>query len=186
MRLWPLKWMTLVFVLAVAQTVWADFLLSRFVDNLQSRGMILYYAAWVVLLAIPLLNRYLRVVAVYILLFLLARGFSRITDEQDPIRTLYSVLPGLSMGLKIVAPLVVVALLVKALEWVLHSMNLFSKRVTPEEVTDAFNDCLKARKPPAEFRKRLEAMNLKPEETRAWLRKYEERLAAGNGLEETI
>ena len=65
-------------------------------------------------------------------------------------------------------------------------MNLFSKRVTPEEVTDAFNNCLKNREPSEEFRKRLEVMNLKAEETRAWLRKYEERLAAGNDLEETI
>ncbi len=186
MRLWPRKWMALVFVLVIAQTAWADFLLSRFVENIQSRGMLLYYTALVVLLAVPLLNRYLRVVAVYTLLFPLARGFSRITDEQDPIRTLYSALPGVVVGFKLVAPLVVVALLVNALEWVLHSMNLFSKRVTPEEVTDSFNDCLKVRKPPAEFRKRLEAMNLKAEETQAWLRKYEERLAAGNGFEETI
>ena len=98
----------------LAHVVFAEFRVLKFEDSLQSRGMMLYYTGWVVLLAMPLLNRYLKIVALYPLSFLLARGFMRITDEQDPVRAVYSMLPGIDVGIKVALPLVTVALVWKA------------------------------------------------------------------------
>lgn len=176
----------LVFLLLVAQTVWADFMLTRFIDNVQSRGMMLYFTAWVVLLSIPLLNRYLRVVAIYTIMFLLARGFSRITDEQDPVRVAFSILPGISLGIKIGMPLLAVALALKAVEWILRSLGLFSKEMTTEEIREAMNKCLTDGKPLAEFQAQLDKAGVPPAKIKEWLHQYEKRLQARNGFEETI
>lgn len=84
---------------------------SLFEAQIASRGMLLYFAAFVVLLAIPFMNRYLAIVAVYFIAFALSRGMMRITDEQDTVRTVYSIGAGFELGLKIALPLLAVAAL---------------------------------------------------------------------------
>ncbi len=181
-----LGWVVFVFLLLVAQTVWADFVLLKFADNIQSRGMMLYFASWVILLAIPLLNRHIRVVVVYIFLFLLSRGFARITDEQDPIRALYSVLPGITLGLKLVWPLLAIAAIIKGIEWVLCSLGVFSKALTLEEMQEALNAAVKEGKSAEEFAAKLKKTGANPQAIKEGLRRYEKRRQAGNGFEETI
>ncbi len=186
MKPWPRKWIALVFLLVLVQTAWADFILARFVDSVQSRGMLLYFAAWVILLSIPLLNRYFRVVALYTLLFLLARGFSRITDEQDPLRTVYSMLPGVTLGIKIVMPLLGLALTFKFVEWVLRNLGLLSKAVTKEEIAETVNHCLQTSKSVDELRQRLARLGVGRKEVEEWAGKYEARLGAQREREENI
>ncbi len=186
MKPWPRKWIVLVFLLVLVQTAWADFILTRFVDSVQSRGMLLYFAAWVLLLTIPLLNRYFRVVALYTLLFLLARGFSRITDEQDPLRTVYSMLPGITLGVKIALPLLALALMFKFFEWILRNLGVFSRTVTEEEKSEAFGQCLKTGKSADELRQRLVHLGVGRKEAEEWAKKYEARLGARREREENI
>lgn len=111
---------------------------SLFEAQIASRGMLLYFAAFVVLLSIPFMNRYLAIVAVYFVAFALSRGLMRITDEQDTIRTVYSIGAGFELGLKIALPLLAVAALWLGIILLLKRLR-FATGISGEEIAERIN-----------------------------------------------
>ena len=83
---------------------------SLFQEPLLSRGMMMYFIAFPLLLAMPYLNKTLKTFVIYILLFSLSRGIMRVTDEQDPIKVIASMPQGIVLGVLIVVPFVLAML----------------------------------------------------------------------------
>src|SRR3989338_6963568 len=186
MKRWSLMGLVLLLALLIGQTAWADLVFAKYFGSGKSRGMVLYFGAWVVLLVIPVLNRYLRVAAFYSLIFLLSRGFSRITDEQDPLRMVSSVESGLSLGLKIALPLLGLALIFKGAERGLRGLGFLSKKATEEEIAEALNASLKQGEDLEAFGERLAALGVKKSASQPWLEKYKARTAARAEIAESL
>ncbi|MFH1225429.1 MAG: hypothetical protein V1676_06530 [Candidatus Diapherotrites archaeon] len=111
---------------------------SLFEAQIASRGMLLYFAAFVVLLAIPFMNRYLAIVAIYFIAFALSRGLMRITDEQDTVRTVYSIGAGFELGLKVALPLLAAAALWLGIILLLKRLK-FVSATSGEEIIERIN-----------------------------------------------
>jgi len=84
---------------------------SLFVNQQLSRGMTFYFIAVVLLLAIPFMNKYFKTLSFFLIVLFLSRGLMRISDEQDPLRVIFSIEPGLKLGLIMAVPLVIISLL---------------------------------------------------------------------------
>ena len=100
----------LIFVLMFSSQVFGGYE-SLFANQQLSRGMTFYFIAVVLLLAIPFMNKYFKTLSFFLIVLFLSRGLMRISDEQDPLRVIYSIESGLKLGLLIAVPLVIISLL---------------------------------------------------------------------------
>lgn len=128
-----------------------------------SRGMVMYFVALVALLAIPLMNRYLKTLAFYVIVFTLSRGLMRITDEQDPFRALLSAESGLELGLKIAIPLVVISLSLVFAAWVLTRLKA-TPASSSGEIIDYINRGRRQGKTLEQLRRELGEQGIKDSE----------------------
>jgi len=125
-----------------------------------SRGMALFFTAFIVLLAIPLLNKQLKTLSFYIIIFALARGLMRITDEQDPVRIFYSASTGLKLGLYALIPLVgITAVIILAL-LVMKKVKAIPS-LSVEEIIEFLNEGKRKGKTLEEMRGELNARGVK-------------------------
>ena len=76
-----------------------------------SRGMTLYFAALVILSVILLLNRNFRTFVSLFVFYMFTRGLIRVV-EQDPIRALRSIMPGLNTGIKMAILFIIISIII--------------------------------------------------------------------------
>ena len=80
-------------------------------ETVASRGMALFFASIVILIAMQFMGRNMKTFAIIVFAVLSSRGLMRIIDETDIIRIIYSIPGGIEIGIVISVLLLAVQLI---------------------------------------------------------------------------